>query len=105
MLRYFFLIGSFVSPLLVAVAVALFFKIQTMEGSPSQFYLSIRERVRKKNACALLKKKVTSLARTVTTMSPSKPVNDLTESIIHSRRRLINVLRFTAVQLSKWQGK
>ena len=38
-------------------------------------------------------------------MSPSKPFNDLTESIIHSRRRLINVRRFTAVQLSKWQGK
>ena len=34
----FFLIGSFVSPLLVAVVVALFFKLQTMEGSPSQFY-------------------------------------------------------------------
>ena len=56
-----------------------------LQVSVTIWHLSIRERVRKKNVCALLKKKVTSLARTVTTISPSKPVNDLTESIIHSR--------------------
>ena len=31
-------------------------------------------------------------------MFPLKTVNDLTESIIRSRRRLINVRRFTSVQ-------
>ena len=45
-----------------------------------------------------MKKQRTSLVRTVTTMISSKAVNDLTESIIHSNRRLINVRRFTSVQ-------
>ena len=47
------------------------------------------------------KKKKTgpSLAGTVTTMFSSKTVNDLTESIIHSYRRSINVRKFTSVQL------
>ena len=61
-------------------------------------HLSVREHVRKKESpCTLLKNNETSLARTVTTMFSSKTVNDLTESIIHSHRRLIYVRRFTFV--------
>ena len=47
--------------------------------------------------CKFLKNNETSLAGTITTMFSSKIVNDLTESIIHSHRRLIYVRRFTFV--------
>ena len=54
---------------------------------------------KKKSACKFLKNNETSLIRTITTMFSSKTVNDLTEGIIHSHRRLIYVRRFTFVHL------
>ena len=47
----------------------------------------------------------TSLARTITTMFSSETVNDLTESIIHSHRRLIRVRRFTSVHYVNGEEK
>ena len=41
----------------------------------------------------------TSLARTITIIFSSKIVNNLTESIIHSHRRLINILYFEVVRV------
>ena len=48
-----------------------------------------------------LKNNVSSLARTVTTIFSAQIVNDPTESIIHSYRRLIDIKSLTSVQLIK----
>ena len=81
------------------------FETLFLQVSVTIWHLSIRECVReKKSACTLLKNNETSLARTVTTIFSSKTVDDRTESIIHSHRRLIHVRRFTS-SLGKRQGK
>ena len=53
------------------------------------------------------KKNGTSFTRTVTTIFSSKTVNYLTESIIHSHRRLNNgsCTKIYLDSVSKWQGK
>ena len=73
------------------------FETLFLQVSVTILHLSVREHVRKKESpCTLFKNNETSLARTVTTMFSAKTVNDLTESIIHSHRRLIHVRRFTS---------
>ena len=57
--------------------------------------------VKKKAHVHSWKNNVSSLARTVTTIFSAQIVNDPTESIIHSYRRLIDVKSLTSVQLVK----
>ena len=75
--------------------ICLNFETLLLQVSATIWHLSIGERLRKKKAqLHFWKNNGTSLA----TVSFSITVNDLTESIIHSHRRLINVRRFTSVQ-------
>ena len=83
------------------------FETSFLEVSVTIWHLSTsyRERVikktkkkQKKTQVQLWKNSGTSLASAVTTIFPSKTVNDLTEIIIESHGRLINVRRFAIVQ-------
>ena len=82
------------------------FETSFLEVSVTIWHLSTsyRERVRKKKKKKKKRKynfeknSGTSLAIAVTTIFPSKTVNDLTEIIIESHGRLINVRRFAIVQ-------
>ena len=78
------------------------FETLFLEVSVTIWHLSTRERVRKKTKKKreynFKKKNGTSSDRAVTTIFPSKTVNDLTEIIIKAHRQLVNVGRFTSVQ-------
>ena len=76
------------------------FETLFLEVSVTIWHLSTWERVRKKKKREynFEKNNGTSLVRAVTTMLPSKIVNDLTEIIIKAHRQLVNVRRFTIVQ-------